>query len=90
MRPLTARITHNCAGFCNGPGRIRTYDQPIISEAARASYGTDWHLARDRLGQEVQDPNPVTGPSWRMSHSRIQPPSTVHREIAAQASDPTP
>ena len=39
-----------------------------------------WHIARDQLGEERQDPNRIMRLAQRMSNSRLQVPSVAYRE----------
>jgi hypothetical protein len=70
-------------------GGWQTSKETAYVQATRARHGTDWYLARDQLGEEGQDPDRITRLSQRMNRSRIHPSSTVHREIADRAWDPT-
>jgi hypothetical protein len=60
-----------------------------MSKATRARNGTDWHLARDQLGEEGQDPDRITRPAERMGDSRAHTPSIAYREISGPEWDPT-
>ena len=70
-------------------GGWQTSRESAYVQATRARHGTDWYLARDQLGEEGQDPNRITRLAQRMTQSRIQPPSTLHREITDGAWNPT-
>jgi conjugative relaxase-like TrwC/TraI family protein len=70
-------------------GGWQTSKETAYVQATRARHGTDWYLARDQLGEEGQDPDRITRLSRRMNRSRMRPPSTVHREMADRAWDPT-
>jgi ATP-dependent exoDNAse (exonuclease V) alpha subunit len=70
-------------------GGWQTSKETAYVQATRARHGTDWYLARDQLGEEGQDPDRITRLSQRMTRSHIRPPSTVHRDVADRAWDPT-
>ena len=58
-------------------GGWQTSKESAYVQATRARHGTDWHLARDQLGEEGQDPDRITRLAERMG----QQPSThaIHR-----------
>jgi conjugative relaxase-like TrwC/TraI family protein len=62
-------------------GGWQTSKETAYVQATRARHGTDWHLARDQLGEEGQDPDRITRLAQRMTNSRLQPPSTDYREL---------
>ena len=70
-------------------GGWQTSKETAYVQATRARHGTDWHLARDQLGEEGQDPNRITRLARRMTNSRIQTPSIAYRESADLAWSPS-
>jgi conjugative relaxase-like TrwC/TraI family protein len=70
-------------------GGWQTSKETAYVQATRARHGTDWHLARDQLGEEGQDPDRITRLAQRMSNSRLQAPSTDFRELPGPAWRPT-
>jgi ATP-dependent exoDNAse (exonuclease V) alpha subunit len=70
-------------------GGWQTSKETAYVQATRARHGTDWHLARDQLGEEGQDPDRITRLAQRMTNSRLRTPSIAHKEIAGPAWDPT-
>jgi hypothetical protein len=70
-------------------GGWQTSKETAYVQATRARHGTDWHLARDQLGEEGQDPDRITRLAQRMSNSRLQAPSTDYRELPDAAWNPT-
>jgi ATP-dependent exoDNAse (exonuclease V) alpha subunit len=69
-------------------GGWQTSKESAYVQATRARHGTDWHLARDQLGQEGQDPDRIGRLAERMSDSRAHTPSIAYREVADPAWDP--
>jgi conjugative relaxase-like TrwC/TraI family protein len=63
-------------------GGWQTSKETAYVQATRARHGTDWHLARDQLGEEGQDPQRITRLAQRMTNSRIHTPSVAYRESA--------
>jgi conjugative relaxase-like TrwC/TraI family protein len=61
-------------------GGWQTSKETAYVQATRARHGTDWHLARDQLGEEGQDR--ITRLARRMTNSRIRTPSIAYRESA--------
>jgi conjugative relaxase-like TrwC/TraI family protein len=70
-------------------GGWQTSKETAYVQATRARNGTDWHLARDQLGEEGQDLQRITRLARRMTNSRIHTPSVAFRESADRAWDPT-
>ncbi|HWY90324.1 MAG TPA: hypothetical protein VNY31_06600 [Solirubrobacteraceae bacterium] len=70
-------------------GGWQTSKETAYVQATRARHGTDWHLARDQLGEEGQDPDRITRLAQRMTNSRLQAPSTDYRELPRAAWNPT-
>jgi hypothetical protein len=70
-------------------GGWQTSKETAYVQATRARHGTDWHLARDQLGEEGQDPDRITRLAQRMSNSRLQAPSVDYRELPGAAWSPT-
>ncbi|HXP98660.1 MAG TPA: hypothetical protein VN845_01185, partial [Solirubrobacteraceae bacterium] len=70
-------------------GGWQTSKETAYVQATRARHGTDWHLARDQLGEEGQDPDRITCLAQRMTNSRLQAPSTDYRELPDRAWSPT-
>lgn len=70
-------------------GGWQTSKETAYVQATRARHGTDWHLARDQLGEEGQDPNRITRLAQRMTNSRLQPPSTDYRELPSTPWNPS-
>ncbi len=64
-------------------GGWQTSKETAYVEATRARRGTDWHISRDDLGDEGQDPGRITRLAERMTQSRAQVPSLAHQEISA-------
>ncbi|HEY5260660.1 MAG TPA: AAA family ATPase, partial [Solirubrobacteraceae bacterium] len=69
-------------------GGWQTSKETAYVQATRARHGTDWHLARDQLGEEGQDPDRITRLAQRMSKSRLQAPSVAYRERPEAAWSP--
>jgi hypothetical protein len=67
-------------------GGWQTSKETAYVQATRARHGTDWHLARDQLGE---DPDRITRLAQRMSNSRLQAPSIDYRELPGAAWNPT-
>jgi hypothetical protein len=70
-------------------GGWQTSKETAYVQATRARHGTDWHLARDQLGAEGQDPDRITRLAQRMSNSRLRTPSTDYSELPGPAWRPT-
>jgi hypothetical protein len=70
-------------------GSWQTSKETAYVQATRARHGTDWHLARDQLGEEGQDPDRITRLAQRMSNSQLQTPSIDYRELPDRAWSPT-
>jgi hypothetical protein len=70
-------------------GGWQTSKESAYVQATRARHGTDWHLARDQLGEEGQDPDRIVRFADRMSDSREHTPSMAYRETTDLAWDPT-
>ncbi len=70
-------------------GGWQTSKETAYVQATRARHGTDWHLARDQLGEEGQDPHRITRLAQRMTNSRIHAPSVAYRESADLRWNPT-
>jgi hypothetical protein len=62
-------------------GGWQTSKETAYVQATRARHGTNWHLARDQLGEEGHDPDRITRLAQRMSNSRLQAPSTDYRRM---------
>lgn len=62
-------------------GSWQTSKETAYVQATRARHGTDWHLARDQLGDEGQDADRITRLAQRMTNSRLQAPSVDYREL---------
>lgn len=69
-------------------GGWQTNRETAYVQATRARNGTDWHLARDQLGEEGRDPDRITRLAQRMSKSRLQAPSVAYRERPEAAWSP--
>jgi conjugative relaxase-like TrwC/TraI family protein len=69
-------------------GGWQTSKETAYVQATRARHGTDWHLARDQLGEEGHDPDRITRLARRMSNSRLNTPSVAYRESADLAWSP--
>ncbi len=61
-------------------GGWQTSKETAYVQATRARQGTDWHLARDQLGEEGQDPQRITRLARRMTNSRAHTPSVTYPE----------
>jgi ATP-dependent exoDNAse (exonuclease V) alpha subunit len=70
-------------------GGWQTSKETAYVQATRARHGTDWHLARDQLGEEGQDPQRITRLAQSMTNSRIHTPSVTYRESPDLAWNPT-
>jgi ATP-dependent exoDNAse (exonuclease V) alpha subunit len=70
-------------------GGWQTSKESAYVQATRARHGTDWHLARDQLGEEGHDPHRITRLAQRMTNSRIHTPSVAYPESADLAWNPT-
>jgi hypothetical protein len=70
-------------------GGWQTSKESAYVQATRARHGTDWHIARDQLGDEGQDPDRITYLADRMSDSRAHTPTVAYQEAPDPAWDPT-
>jgi ATP-dependent exoDNAse (exonuclease V) alpha subunit len=70
-------------------GGWQTSKETAYVQATRARHGTDWHLGRDQLGEEGQDPDRITRLAQRMTNSRLQAPSVDYRELPGPTWRPT-
>ena len=70
-------------------GGWQTSKESVYVQATRARHGTDWHLARDQLGDEGQDPDRIMRLADRMGDSRAHTPSIAYRETTDPEWDPT-
>ena len=70
-------------------GGWQTGKESAYVQATRARHGTDWHLARDQLGEEGQDPDRIVRLADRMGNSRAHTPSIAYRESSDPEWDPT-
>jgi hypothetical protein len=70
-------------------GGWQTSKESAYVQATRARHGTDWHLARDQLGEEGQDPDRIVRLAERMGDSRTHTPSIAYRETSDPEWDPT-
>jgi ATP-dependent exoDNAse (exonuclease V) alpha subunit len=70
-------------------GGWQTSKESAYVQATRARNGTDWHIARDQLGQEGLDPDTITRLAERMSQSQEHTPSIAYQETPHPAWDPT-
>ena len=70
-------------------GGWQTSKETAYVQATRARHGTDWHLGRDQLGEEGQDPDRITRLAQRMTNSRLRTPSIDYREMPGEAWNPT-
>jgi ATP-dependent exoDNAse (exonuclease V) alpha subunit len=70
-------------------GGWQTSKETAYVQATRARHGTDWHLARDQLGEEGHDTQHITRLAQRMTNSRIHRPSVAYRESPDLAWNPT-
>ncbi len=70
-------------------GGWQTSKETAYVQATRARHGTDWHLGRDQLGEEGQDPDRITRLAQRMSNSRLHTPSVVYDELREPSWRPT-
>jgi len=68
-------------------GGWQTSKETAYVEATRARHGTHWHIARDQLGEEGQDPARIHRFAELMRSSRRQVPSL---DYGALAGDPAP
>jgi ATP-dependent exoDNAse (exonuclease V) alpha subunit len=69
-------------------GGWQTSKESAYVQATRARHGTDWHLARDQLGEEGHDPDRITRLAHRMSTSRAHEPSITYQETWDPPVDP--
>jgi conjugative relaxase-like TrwC/TraI family protein len=70
-------------------GGWQTSKETAYVQATRSRHSTDWHLARDQVGEEGQDPERITRLARRMANSRQHTPSIARRESADLAWNPT-
>jgi len=70
-------------------GGWQTSKESAYVQTTRARHGTDWHLARDQLGEEGQDPDRIMRLAERMGESRAHTPSVAYREASEPEWDPT-
>ena len=70
-------------------GGWQTSKETAYVQATRARHGTDWHVARDQLGEEGHDLQRITRLAQRMTNSRIHTPSIAYPESADLAWNPT-
>ncbi len=70
-------------------GGWQTSKETAYVQATRARHGTDWHLGRDQLGEEGQDPDRITRLAQRMTNSRVHTPSTAYEESSDLGWNPT-
>jgi conjugative relaxase-like TrwC/TraI family protein len=70
-------------------GGWQTSKESAYVQATRARNGTDWHIARDQLGDEGQDAERITRFAERMSQSQEHTPSIAYQETPDPAWDPT-
>jgi conjugative relaxase-like TrwC/TraI family protein len=70
-------------------GGWQTSKETAYVEATRARQRTDWHIARQDLGLQGQDPDPITHVAQRMSQSRAHTPTTTQQALPDPAWDPT-
>jgi hypothetical protein len=70
-------------------GGWQTSKETAYVQATRARHGTDWHLARDQLGEEGQDPDRIARLAQRITNSRLHAPSVAYRESPEPAWSPT-
>ena len=70
-------------------GGWQTSKETAYVEATRARHGTDWHVARDQLGEEGQDADRIKRLAQNMSRSRRQTSSLDYREATDLAWQPS-
>jgi ATP-dependent exoDNAse (exonuclease V) alpha subunit len=70
-------------------GGWQTSNETAYVQATRARHGTDWHLARDQLGEEGQDAERIDRLAQRMSNSRLHAPSVAYDERHDPAWNPS-
>lgn len=70
-------------------GGWQTSKETAYVQATRARHGTDWHLARDQLGDEGQDPDRITRLAQRMTNRRLQTPSIAYGVEPGPTRNPT-
>jgi hypothetical protein len=63
-------------------GGWQTSKETAYVEATRARHGTDWHIARDQLGEEGQDPGRIRRFAELTRSSRRQVPSLDYSVFA--------
>ncbi len=61
-------------------GGWQTSKETAYVEATRARHGTEWHIARDQLGHDGQDPDRIRRLAQHMRSSRTRTPSLALRE----------
>jgi conjugative relaxase-like TrwC/TraI family protein len=69
-------------------GGWQTTKETAYVEATRARQRTDWHIARQDLGQQGQDNDRLTRLAQRMTRSRAHTPTTTHQALPDPAWDP--
>jgi hypothetical protein len=69
-------------------GGWQTSKESAYVQASRARNSTNWHLARDQLGQEGQDPDRISRLANRMTNSRAHEPSIAYEEAWDPTLDP--
>ncbi len=62
-------------------GGWQTSKETAYVEATRARQRTDWHIARDDLDPNAQDPDRITRLAQRMRKTRAQTPSLTYNEL---------
>jgi hypothetical protein len=62
-------------------GGWQTSKETAYVEASRARKGSEWHVARDELGEHGQDAGRVGRLAREMRQSRAQTPSLAHGEL---------
>jgi ATP-dependent exoDNAse (exonuclease V) alpha subunit len=70
-------------------GGWQTSKETAYVQATRARSGTDWHIARDQLGEDGQDPDRITRLAQRMTNSRLHTPSIAYDELRDTTWEPT-
>ena len=70
-------------------GGWQTTKETAYVEATRARQRTDWHIARQDLGLQGQDPDRITRLAQRMTRSRAHIPTTTQQALPDPAWDPT-
>jgi conjugative relaxase-like TrwC/TraI family protein len=59
-------------------GGWQTSRETAYVQASRARKGTDWHIARDQLSTDGQDPDRIEQLAQRISNSRLHTPSVEY------------